>query len=213
MNIIPDIILAAILVIAFIAGYKKGFIQSVWKIAALAVTIVLVIVLKNPAVTFLYGTNFASALHERIAETVNIPSGGGVNIAETLNLPEFMQGDLNSTVSNGVESVNNTAVDYLTGIFLTVIACVALFIIIRLVLMAVYMIINGVSKFPVINGVNKCVGGILMAVNIVFIIFLAFALMSIFAPADSDFYDIINNTYLVKYFYNYNILLQLFMKL
>lgn len=213
LNIIPDIILAALLVTAFVIGHKKGFVKSVWKIAALVVTIILVTILKNPAVSFLYGTNLASVIHDKVSEAVNIPSGGGVNIAESLNLPEVIQGDLNNTISNGMANVNNTAVDYLTGIFITVIACVALFIIIRLILMAAYMIINGVSKLPVINGVNKTVGGLLMTVNIIFIVFLLFAFISLFAPADSNLYETINNTYVVKYFYNYNILLQLFMKL
>ena len=41
---------------------------------------------------------------------------------------------------------------WLTNLCLTVIACVALFIIIRLILMAVYMIINGITEAPIIKG-------------------------------------------------------------
>lgn len=214
MNIIPDLILLALIAIAFITGYKKGFVKSVWKIAALIVTVVLVLALKTPAINYISGTEFAAALNEKIGETVNIPQGGGVNIAEVLNLPEFMRGDVNNQISSSiVSSVNDTVNSSLTNIFLTIIVSVALFIIIRILLTAVFMVINGVSKAPVINGVNRMAGGLLAAVNIVFAVFIALALVSLFAPADSSLFEMIENTYAVKYLYNYNILLQLFMKI
>ena len=216
MSIILDIILAALIIISFIAGYKKGFVKSVWKIAALVVTIVLVIALKNPAVDFLSGTSIAGAINEKISKTIHIPQGGGIDAAESLNLPDF----LNAQVSDGIEnaqgavaSVNDAVAASLTNIAVTIIVCVALFIIIRLILMAVYMIAVGITAAPLIRGVNQFFGGLLAAVNMVFIIFLLLALVSLFAPADSQMYEMIDKTYVVKYFYNYNILLQLFMKI
>ena len=204
MNITLDIILLAVLVISFVIGYKKGFVKSVWKIVALVVTIVLVLALKTPTVNFLAGSALANNISTKIAENVNIPQGGGVDIAETLNLPEFIQSDMTNQIdstNNAVNSINEKTVMWLTNLCLTVIACVALFIIIRLILMAVYMIINGITEAPIIKGVN------------IFIIFLLLALVSMFAPAESNLYEMIDKTYAVKYLYNYNILLQLFMKI
>lgn len=216
MSIILDIILAALIIISFIAGYKKGFVKSVWKIAALVITIVLVIALKNPAVDFLSGTSIAGAINEKISKTIHIPQGGGIDAAESLNLPDF----LNAQVSDGIEnaqgavaSVNDAVAASLTNIAVTIIVCVALFIIIRLILMAVYMIAVGITAAPLIRGVNQFFGGLLAAVNMVFIIFLLLSLVSLFAPADSQLFEMIDNTYVVKYLYNYNILLQLFMKI
>lgn len=216
MNIIPDILLLALLIMSVVIGYKKGFVKSVWKIAALAATIALVMALKTPAVNFLSGTQFAGVVHTKVSESINLPQGGGVNIAQNLNLPLPLQESVDSGInsaSGAVSAVNEAAANSLSNVFITVIACVGLFILIRLSLMAVYMIINAVTKAPVIKGVNKMAGGILMLVNTVFVIFLVLALFSLFAPADSGMYDTINNTYLVKYFYHYNILLQIFMKI
>ena len=209
MNITLDIILLAVLVISFVIGYKKGFVKSVWKIVALVVTIVLVLALKTPTVNFLAGSALANNISTKIAENVNIPQGGGVDIAETLNLPEFIQSDMTNQIdstNNAVNSINEKTVMWLTNLCLTVIACVALFIIIRLILMAVYMIINGITEAPIM-------GGIFATINIIFIIFLLLALVSMFAPAESNLYEMIDKTYAVKYLYNYNILLQLFMKI
>ena len=80
MNITLDIILLAVLVISFVIGYKKGFVKSVWKIVALVVTIVLVLALKTPTVNFLAGSDLANNISTKIAENVNIPQGGGVDI-------------------------------------------------------------------------------------------------------------------------------------
>ncbi|MCC8160679.1 MAG: CvpA family protein [Oscillospiraceae bacterium] len=216
MSIVLDIILAALIVISFIIGYKKGFVNSVWKIAALIITIVLVMALKNPAIEILSSTGAAESISEKISETVSIPQGGGVNIAESLNLPEFLQSEVSEQISGAsgaVTSLNDAVNTSLTGLFITIIVCVGLFIIIRLILAAVHLIINAVTKAPVIKGANKFLGGLLAAVNAVFIAFVLLALVSLFAPADSGLFEMIDNTYVVKYFYNYNILLQLFMKI
>ncbi len=216
MSIILDIILLTLLVISFIIGYKRGFIKSIWKITALVITIVLVMALKTPAENMLKGTQMAEGIHNSISEKVRIPQGGGVNIAETLNLPEFMQSAVNTRL-NGEEgvvtSLNLTAAQVITGISITIIACVGLFVIIRLILMAAYIIISGTAKLPVIRGVNKFIGGIFGAVNMVFIIFLLLAIVSLYASADNKLFEMINDSYIVKYFYNYNILLKLFMRI
>lgn len=216
MSIILDIILTALILISFIIGSKKGLVKSVWKIVALAVTIVLVTALKNPAVSFLSGTGMADRINTKISETVNIPQGGGIDISDSLNLPDFLNTEVSSGIENAqgaVSSINDAVSVSLTTLFITIIACAALFIIIRLILTAVYMIINGVTKVPVIKGANKLAGGLLGAVNMIFIIFLLLSLVSLFAPAESELFEMIENTYVVKYFYNYNILLQLFMKI
>lgn len=216
MGVILDFIFAATVFFAFIIGCHKGFVKSVWKIAALAVTIILVTALKNPAAEFLSSTRFADNVETRLSEKISLPRGGGVDIAESLNLPDFMRGDVNNQIENAqdaVISVNETAVNSLTGLIIKIIACVALFILIRLILAAVYLIINGITRIPVVHGMNKLTGGLLGAVNIIFIVFLLLALVSVFSSADSKLFAAIDNTYIVKYLYNYNILLQLFLKL
>jgi hypothetical protein len=216
MSILFDAVFVALIVAAFIVGSKKGFVKSIWKIAALVITIVLVMLLKTPATNLLMNSDFAVKLSTRISETIEIPSGGGVNIAENLNLPQNIQPQINDTLNNAQDtaaiSVGVAATDVLTGVIITAVACVSLFIVIRLILMAAYMIINGVTKLPIISGANKIAGGLLGAVNMIFIVYILLTIMMIYINADSALPEIINKTYIVKYLYNYNILLKLFMK-
>ena len=76
----------------------------------------------------------------------------------------------------------------------------------------VYMIINGITEAPIIKGVNKFMGGFFATINIIFIIFLLLALINV-CTGRNNLYEMIDKTYAVKYLYNYNILLQLFMKI
>lgn len=216
MSLILDLVLVAALIAAFVIGYRAGLVKFVWKIAALIMTVALVMALTSPVSNMLRETKMAQTIHSGIAENVKIPQGGGVNIAENLNLPMFAQSMVNERLEDAqgaVQSVNDTAADVLTDFSVTVITCVGLFILIRLLLMAVFMIINAIAKLPLVKSANKLTGALLALVNVVFAVFLVLALVSLFAPAESTMFAAIENTYIVKYFYNYNILLKLFMKI
>ncbi len=216
MSIIFDIAFAAVIIIAFAAGYHRGLVKSVWRIAALIITIILVTAFNGPAADYLSGTKLPDIINTKISQSASIPHGGGVDISDVLNLPEFLKPQIDSAAQgaqNVAASVNDAAAAALTSVFITIITSICLFIIIRLLLSVIYLIISAVAKLPVIKGVNKLTGGILGVINAVFIVFLLLGLTSLFAPADSGLFDAINDTYIVKYLYNYNILLQIFMKI
>lgn len=213
MNILLDIILIGLLITGFVLGYRKGFVKTVWKIVALILTIVLVLLLKTPTINLLTNTRFAEGVSTKISDTVSLPQGGGVNIAENLNLPQLMQGEVNDQIVTMQGTIHDTVTQSLTGVFIKIIACIALFIIIRLSLALIFWVITLITELPIIRGVNKLVGGLLMLINVTFIILLLLAALSLYAPADSSLFESIANTKIVKYFYDYNILLQLFMKI
>ena len=215
MSIIADICLGAIFIAAFVYWHNKGLVKSVWKIVALAATIILVIFLKDPAIDYISHTKIAENLYNSLSQIITIPPGGGVNIAESLNLPEVVQGSLQIGIDSSLssaEAIKNAAASALTDAIINIGVCALLFIIIRLVLMLAYIIVDSATKLPVIKGTNKLLGGLLGVVNILFIVFLALMLLAMYMPSDSGMYEIINNSYLVKFLYNNNILLKLFIK-
>ena len=215
MGTITDIIFIAILILAFIYGHNKGLVKSVWKIAALIITIFLVMTLKDPATEFVSRTPLAENLEHSLSEVITVPPGGGVNIAQTLNLPEFMQHNIQvatGTAAETAEAIKNAATKSLAGTILVIGVCVALFILIRLVLMAVFMIINGLTKVPLVKGANKFLGGLFGMINIVFIVMLALAIFTMVAPADNFMYEAIDKSYIIKFLYNNNLLLRIFMR-
>lgn len=215
MSIIADIGLVAIFIAAFVYWHNRGLVKSVWKIAALAATIILVIFLKDPVADYISKTQLAENINNSLAQVVTVPPGGGVNIAENLNLPIAIQDSLQSGIDSSMasaESIKNAAAAAVTDAIINIGVCVALFIVIRLLLMVAYIIVDGATKLPVIKGTNKFLGGILGVVNILFIVFLALMLLAMYAPSDSGMYGIIDRSYLVKFLYNNNILLKLFIR-
>ncbi|MBQ2670303.1 MAG: CvpA family protein [Clostridia bacterium] len=215
MGIIADILLVLILILSFSYWRKKGLVKSVWKIAALIITIVLVMFLKNPAADFVSHTQIADNLENSVSSIITIPPGGGVNIAETLKLPEFMQNEVKVATDatiNTAEAIKSAAAKSLTGAIIIIGVCVALFILIRLALMVVFLIVDSATKLPLIKGANKLLGGLLGMVNVIFIVLLALAVFTMLAPTDNIVYEAIDKSYIVKFLYNNNILLKLFMR-
>lgn len=215
MNYVLDISLSGLLILGFAIGYKKGLIKSIWKVGAMVVTVILVMVMKDPAVEFVSGTQISARIYDSVASKIHVPQGGGVNLTQALHLPSFMQPQVDAAAQgaeNAAQMANNALIMSLTKLIILIGVCVLLFVIIRLLLWCVYLILDKASKAPVLKFANRMSGGLFGLINIIFIVLLLLALFAMFAPAGSAMYDAINETYVVKYFYNYNILLQLFLK-
>ena len=96
----------------------------------------------------------------------------------------------------------------MTGVIRAVVG-VMLFIGIRIIMGAVYRILRAVSRLPVIKGANRLIGGLLGLINYMFVVYAVLAVISLIVVKDGAGQSIIEQTYLAKYFYNNNILLNL----
>lgn len=215
---ILDIIFAAVLIIAFITGCKQGLIKSVWRIAAWIVTIIAVYAALTPVISFLHGTALAENIYGSVYEAVSgwIPQSEGVNLAELTSMPEWMVAgadkQINEAVSTMNESIENAAAaasQNITDVVIKIIATAGLFIIIRLVLSILFRLLDGASKLPVIGGANKLLGGAFSVISVTIGVYLVLALISLFA--NPSVYGYINESTAVRYLFNNNILMQIFM--
>lgn len=228
---ILDLIVIGIIVLSFMISAKKGFVRSVWKITALIITIVLVMALKTPTVTFLAGTNVSDTIYDFISErltvqienpveeTVETEAETGTNENKSFIpkfiLDEVINPDNTNRMYDNLEASINRGTDVITRRLtlwaLNIIAAAGLFILIRVILSVLFMLLDGASKLPVINQANALLGGMLGAVNTIAVIYIACALVSVFA-ADTEILALIDKSTLVKYLYNYNILLKLIIR-
>lgn len=221
---ILDLIVVGVIVLAFFVSARKGLVKSVWRIAALIITIALVTALKTPMVNYLSQTKLYDKIHTSISDRLTLDDYHSITENEEkpadegdekFFVPEFIVKDMiKSGEMEVISAMDNGATvlaQKLTDLAIQIIATVALFIIIRIFLMAAFMILDGMSKLPLINQANALLGGLLGVVNILAVIYIACALLSLFAK--SEVVGLIEQSYIVKYFYNYNILLQLIMKI
>jgi len=224
---IIDVICAAILVIAFLIGRKRGIIRMLWSLVAWAATIALALTLAAPAGEFIDRSPMAetarTTFEKTISDRIRVSGADQLttqNIAALTSLPlSFVNGITNdgdlARVSegliNGSEQAINTASRAVSEGVVKLLAkaagFLALIIVIRIALALLFRILNIASKLPVINGTNRLLGGLLgVAVAIIFI-YIILAYIAVFVAGDTGL--AIGQTYLVKYFYNNNILLLL----
>lgn len=223
---ILDLIAAAIVVLSFIVNLRRGLVKSVWKITALVLTIVLVIALKTPVVNYLAGTDMANRIYKSVSDSLTAELENPLNevntdeeAAQSGTIPPYLMEQMLKTVNSDSDNINSAIekgmdelARRLTMLMLKIIAVIGLFIIIRILLMAVFIVLDGASKLPVIGHANALLGGILGIINALAIIYIVCAVLSLLSVS-SDIQNLINQSYIVKYFYNYNILLQLIMKI
>lgn len=230
--LVLDIVLVLGILVSAIIGARHGLLKSVWKITSIVITIVLVIALKTPFTTMLAQTSVCDTIYKSVSEKITptftdnmntglITSADESEISKTLALPKVVISRLLKDYDAGAtESQSNTeitrAVDNIarsiTMMILGFIAAVILFILIKLLLFIVYRILAALSKLPIINGTNKFLGFLTGVINALFVIYIICAIVSFVATDNADVYRMVSETYIVKYFYNYNILLELFIK-
>ena len=236
-NISAAVILDAALVLAFlvsiILGARRGLLKTVWKMGAWVIVIICVIALKTPFTSMLAQTDAAADVYNSITEKItpvftnNLYEGEVTNaqkadIAKTLHLPQIVVSQVlkdydAQAVTTGTTSAVNRAVDNiarsLTMMIIGFVAAVVLFILVKLALFIIYEILNAFSKLPVINTANSMLGAVWGFISMMLVIYIICAIVS-FAAADNDtVYRMITETYVVKYFYNYNIIIQLLIRL
>lgn len=218
-SLIIDIMAAVLIIMAFIVGSSKGLVKSVWRVAAWVITAVLVFILLEPTVDFLSGTKIASTINDTVCDKLQskIPNMEGTaseeQTSKVLGLPSFITNnldlkDIKAEEDGNLNEAASGLAQQITLIIIKISAFIVLFLILRMLLAILFKVLDTASKLPIINSANKLLGGLLGAVNVLFIIYIICAAVSLFAAGD-NIADIINKSYIVKYFYNNNILLQL----
>ena len=97
----------------------------------------------------------------------------------------------------------------LTDKILTICVGLAIFLIVRAILLIIKLLSHFIKKLPVIGTIDRTGGLICGIIEAIFILYILLALLSVIAPliSNENVLDCINSSYLVKYMYNNNILL------
>ncbi len=189
---IIDIIFIAILAIGAYLGAKKGLIKSIWSIGAWILTIILVKMMAEPVCEIISNTSLYISLRDSIFTKISQKGIEGFAF-----IPQ-----------NVITDMAGDAVGALSDIIARALSYIILIIAIRLLLSVVFIVVDLISKLPIISGANKLTGAIVGVVNALIISVVILSLISVlginFAVLS------IQDSIIVKYLYNNNILLNLF---
>lgn len=217
VSIIPDIIAAALLGWAFAYGRKRGLVKMLWSAFAWVITLMLSVALSGPFSTLVANSGYADNMRDSAAAAIENAMKDKTSeitpeyISEITKIPAPLIPDSVNGDSLAAEPIHSASQKIAGSLVKTVSKAasgIILFMLLRAIMTVLYRALNIASRLPVINNVNRFLGGMLSLVCVIMAMHLIAAAAAVFF-ADSAFTEMIRNTYIVKYFYNNNILLRL----
>lgn len=216
MGIIVDLILLIIVLLNAIIGYKKGLIKVAFNIFAFLIALITTLILVKP-VSYLIIKN--TPIDENIKNII-INNNKLENDDEIIENTEeeknniFIQKYVEKIITEKTNEAKNKAINVVADTISTkaveVFVAIALFIVIRIVIIFLRFLSDTISQIPLIKQFNE-VGGIIYgllksAVIIYLILTIIFIICSI--KGSLVISDAIEESYITKYLYNNNIIVK-----
>ena len=222
MAIIVDIIIIAIILICIFFGYKKGLVGVAVNILGFIIALLIALILYAPISNFIINhTPIQTTLENAIKGTVTsyvIKEDENKTEENTDNSPKVVTDYINGFVEKEKQHVEQTEREIIDNVSKTVssnlikIAVgIVVFIIAKFGLIFVKALAKVISKIPIIGGFNKLGGAIYGLLQGALIIYILFAVVSVFAPTmeKSGLLETINSSKIGSSMYNDNIILKI----
>lgn len=232
MHYIFDLVLIGIITASVLIAKRRGFLKSSYTVLSLIISAVLIVTLQQPFTDYLISSSLGQTVREKVEKQVmgtaqeemaEIESTEdeetAVKVGEIMGLPTFLMDFLDEKLAKqaeAVETMKNDALEVLTDtvteVILKIASIILLFLAVRLGVYLLLHLLDILFKLPLLHGVNSFLGMIIGAVNGLLIVYILCALMMLLAPTESlsVIGDTVNNTLIVKYFYNNNLLIEMF---
>lgn len=202
MGIVIDLIVISFVLLSVFYGYKKGLAKVGLRMLGFLISIIITFVLYRPiSMMIIENTTIDEMIQSKIISNIGIQQEGQDNYIEK----SIIDSTQNNMLSELAKPLSYNLI-YISVMFL-------LFIISKIILFFIASLTNVVTSMPIINQFNK-IGGILYGIIVsFFVIYLVLLIISFAARYNSNnqIYNIINNTYITKFLYEYNILSIFFM--
>jgi len=208
-----DLVAVAVILLCFIINLKKGLIKCIYKIVSLGVTVALVFVFMEPVEQMIERTGFGIKIDEAVYNLVitedkyNEETGKIDKADDTAalnNLPVYIENSVSEFKEGAIApAVSNVVKKLMAGIII--------FIIAKILLSLLFMLIDGLFRLPGLKTVNMLLGGAVGILYGIVVIYLLCGVISLDVSHSLELREIIDKTFVVKYFYDYNIIINLFL--
>jgi len=200
------------LIAAFaIYGMYRGFILSVYKLAAFFACIYVSIKFSPVVAAFLKNTPVYNSIKNAVVKNLPILSHQAVSSPDaattgaagaeamlgTLPLPGFLKQSMLGSLPSPSELINTDSIvdaigEELTMTILSILSLILLYIVLRIVAAFIGLLLKGISELPLFKQVNKLGGFILGGAQGVLAIYILCAILVLF-NANPKFAGIFNN--------------------
>ena len=214
-SIILDIALVLILGVSTWIAAKKGIFKSVYKLFSIVLTIIAVVLLSGPVGNMVESSGLGIKIDQMVYtgliadKEYDKDLGKMVSTGEEENvsgLPEFVS----DAVSTAAESA---VVPAISEIVKKLVCAIIIYLVAKLLLFLIFLFIDGMFKLPLLKSANKLLGAVVGLISGLLIFYIVCGIASLNVQYSAVIREIIDGTYLVKYFYDQNYLMNLFINL
>ena len=207
-GIIIDIVVILIIWFCVVSGMKKGAVRTIYELGSFLIAAIVTAFVYRPVSDFLMTLDFAEKWTRQLNEALSSGIGGAAS-EQMSTWPQWLQ----NAMSNTVYDSGNALADGITQVLVSILCIIVIYLVVQLILSLIMGILDGMMKLPGLHMVNKLTGGVLGGIKGVFIIWVIFAVVLLFASMEffQTVNDAIQGTFVAQYFYNNNWLMKLIM--
>lgn len=215
LSIVFDLVILFLVAVFVFVGVKRGFLQSVFRLLSMVVSLWLAKWLFPYTKLFLERCFLKEFIKSFVVEKLNL-SSGVTEITEysvnSLNLPGFIKKSflasdyLRKIKNDATATLASTISEFVADYALTMLSYVLTFVIVSLAVLFVLLMLNIFSKLPVIHFCNAGLGGAAGFLAACIIIWLVLAGLNIFlaSPKLIFIFDALDNSMIARVFYKFN---------
>ncbi len=210
MGIIIDLVIIAILILSVFLGYKKGLVNVVFNICAFLVAIIATIILYKPVSNFIINN---TDIYDKIRTTIIGKYGETAtnsNEENSFGLTKYITQKIEDAASETKEKAVEAIADEIALKVIQVVAGIGLFIVIRIALIVLKFLSEGLAELPLIKQINKAGGTLYGLGRALIIIYILLNILFIVASISKNgkIQEAIDNSYVAKFVFEHNLILK-----
>ena len=219
MKFALDLIFILVFLVCIFTGYKRGFVKSLTDLVSNLIAVIAARIISYQLAPSVFSTYFKDSVAETLRDKV-APLGG--NITEQVNntldyipsgflsiagvdgekLAETVSSQIEEEGVSLVEALMNNIVSPIGTFILRIVIFVAAFAVCLVVMKLISLLLNKLSKLPVLKQANKAFGFVFGGIKGIVLVLVICAVLSILSGIiNSDgFSTLISNSYVVSAF-------------
>ena len=214
MGIIFDIIIVAIIALNVFVCYKKGLVKlAVGLIAVLAAVILSIVLYKPISNAIIKNTDLDEKIENVIIENFSAKTNENEEV-RYVGIIDYLEKYVDDAVNKTQNEIVYETAGTMAVRFINIIAILIIFLITRVILLALTFISDIITSLPILKQFNEVGGilyGIVKALLIVYVI-LAVAFFVVYITGNTAVSEAISGSYITKFFYEHNLILNILFK-
>ena len=214
MGIILDIVLIAIIALNVFICYKKGLVKLAVGLIAVVAAIILALVFYKPVSNLIIeNTELDENIEKAIINNFTSETQEGQEV-RYVSVLDYLQKYVDDAVNKTQTEIVTQTAGMMAVKIINVAVLIGIFLLVRVVLLLLTFISDLITSLPILKQFND-VGGVLYgAIKALLIIYIILTIVFFIMcyTSNSTIADAINSSYVTKFFYEHNLLLNILFK-